>query len=311
MRHRALWAILVVAMVHTGLARAQSSEGDALALFRAAREFMARGDYSSACPLLERSEALDPGIGTEFNLARCYELMGRLASAQSVYLRVVTETHAAGESQREEAARGQLLALEPRLAHVILRVRLGSAEPGLELRLDGTVVDRTRWSTPIPIDPGAHDAGASAPGFIGFDAHFSVDQDGQAVEVQVPQLRPALQFAGASATVGAPSPAVSLTRGVPSRTWQRVAAWTTGGLALVSVGLGAFFGLRAIALSSEGAPHCNQNVCDPQGYARLTDSRWAGDASTVSFVVGGLLAATSIALLLTAPHTSGDAHSPR
>src|SRR5258708_4210863 len=129
-----------------GLAQAESPESEPQGLFRAARVAMARGDYASACPMLERSEALDPGIGTEFNLARCYELSGRLASAWAAYQRVAAETHAAGESQREEVARGVMLALEPRLPRVVLRVHRERLEPRLQLRIDGVALSRTRWS---------------------------------------------------------------------------------------------------------------------------------------------------------------------
>jgi hypothetical protein len=253
---------------------------------------MARGDYASACPLLERSEVLDPGIGTEFNLARCYELSGRLASAWAAYQRVVAVTHAAGESPREEVARGLMLALEPRLARVVLRVRRERLEPGLELRIDGVAVDRARWSIPIPIDPGSHLVEATAPAFEPFGAHVTVEREAQTIDVDVPSLLRQAQPAPASASPGSA---------------QRIAGVVVGGLGLVGVGLGTFFGLRATSLASQASPLCNASGCDPQGYAFRTDSRWAGDACTVSFVVGGALVATAIVLVLTAPHSSGGA----
>src|SRR4051794_22044859 len=75
------------------------------ALFRDARDLLARGEFEAACPKLEESQRLDPAPGTEFNLARCYELTGRLASAWGAYADVAAITHAAGQSEREAHAR--------------------------------------------------------------------------------------------------------------------------------------------------------------------------------------------------------------
>ena len=58
-------------------ARAASDEAAAEALFLDARARMAKGDYDGACPELEESQRLDPGMGTLFNLAVvCPELPG-------------------------------------------------------------------------------------------------------------------------------------------------------------------------------------------------------------------------------------------
>ena len=50
-------------------------------LFDEARRLMAEGKYAEACLELEQSQKLRSGIGTQFNLAECYEKTGRIASA--------------------------------------------------------------------------------------------------------------------------------------------------------------------------------------------------------------------------------------
>lgn len=51
----------------------------------AARGLVQKGDWAAACPKFEESERLDPGIGTLYHLADCYEHVGRLATAWGLF----------------------------------------------------------------------------------------------------------------------------------------------------------------------------------------------------------------------------------
>src|SRR5262245_22877251 len=53
------------------------------------------GKPAQALPFLEEAERLDPGMLSEFRLAECYEMLGRTASAYTLFLKVA------------EAARGE------------------------------------------------------------------------------------------------------------------------------------------------------------------------------------------------------------
>src|SRR6516165_8666630 len=82
--------------------QAAGDEAEARVLFFEARKLVAAGQYSSACPKFEESYRLDPGIGTNFNLADCYEHTGRIASAWARFLDVAASTRAAGQIEREK-----------------------------------------------------------------------------------------------------------------------------------------------------------------------------------------------------------------
>jgi serine/threonine-protein kinase len=279
--------------------RAQESRREAQALFESARELIGAGRYAEACPLLERSQALDPGIGTRFNLARCYELSGRLATAYSTYERAIAEMHAAGQTSREAVAQELLAVLEPRLAHLELAVRLDGMEPGFELLLDGVRVERTAWATAIPVDPGIHRVSASAPASQSWRTEFTVDHDAQNVHVDVPPLAPQL-------IVGPTSPLPPVAREAPSGRVrpQRTIALVLGALGLGGVGVGSYYGIRAISLNAQLGSACNGG-CDSPGAGSLAhDSRYAGDASTISFAIGGALLAAAAVLWITAPADS-------
>ena len=61
-------------------ARAEASLGDkaaAQSLFDEGRRLMGEAKYADACPKLAESQKLDPGVGTQFHLADCYEHLGQ------------------------------------------------------------------------------------------------------------------------------------------------------------------------------------------------------------------------------------------
>src|SRR4051794_35386626 len=97
--------VVALALV-AGRAHAEARDPVAAqALFDDARRLMAAGQTAEACPKFAESQRLDPGIGTAFNLADCYEKSGHVASAWALFLEVVSQARASGESDREAAAK--------------------------------------------------------------------------------------------------------------------------------------------------------------------------------------------------------------
>src|ERR1041384_3277172 len=92
---------------------ADTDEASARVLFVEARRLAAAGDYAGACPKFEDSFRLNPGIGTNFNLADCLDHAGRIASAWARSLDVAAATKLAGQPEREQVARQRAAALEP------------------------------------------------------------------------------------------------------------------------------------------------------------------------------------------------------
>jgi tetratricopeptide (TPR) repeat protein len=88
-----------------------ATEQRAKVLFDAARRLVKSGDYAQACPKFEQSMQLDDGIGTEFNLADCWEKIGRTGRARDLFLEVADAARATGEWDREQAARQRAAAL--------------------------------------------------------------------------------------------------------------------------------------------------------------------------------------------------------
>jgi hypothetical protein len=308
-----------VAVVLAALLVASSAAGEptsaervaARTLFDDGRAAMKVGDYATACPKLEESQRLDPGIGTLYNLGSCYEGQGRLASAWTTFLEVAEAAQHAHEPDREAAARARAATLEPRLPHLRVTVD-GPDHP--TLTLDGRPFAEGLLGTNVPIDPGGHDVGADAQGKKHWASHVQAQEAVTAV-VTVPLLEDAAVTAIPLAETPVVTPPVEQPVPWSPPPTARASSWRTpteivaGALGVAGIGVGSGLGVLAINKWTDAKnEHCIQNAASgqwtcPSGQA--TDS-WstansAGIASTASFIVGAALVATGAVLWFTRP----------
>ncbi|WP_434040744.1 MULTISPECIES: hypothetical protein [Sorangium] len=219
-------AMFLVALVGGGR-DARADTAAAQALFDAARQLMAQGKHADACPKLEESQRLDPGIGTQFNLATCYEQLGRTASAWSTFLEVAGAARAAGQVEREKVARQRATALEPRLVRLTITAP-ADAPADLQVKRDGALVGRAQWGIPVPVDPGKHTIEASAAGRAPFAKTVEATRAGASETVAIPPLPAgAPARAAAQPTTGATGAAQPTSGAAPPA--SGAARATTGG----------------------------------------------------------------------------------
>ena len=174
---RALLIFLLVAMPSTR-ASAQGSPADqalAQSLFDRGRELMAAKKYAEACDKFAESEKLDPSVGTELNLGLCYESQGKNAAAWAAYRAAGARARRDGRRDREQAARDRAAALEPKLSRLTLALAPGADVPGLEVRLDGTLLGRASWDVAAPVDPGSHIVEVRAPGYHSWASKLDIE----------------------------------------------------------------------------------------------------------------------------------------
>lgn len=277
-------------------AAAQQLFDDAMALVKS-------GKAAAACPKLEESQTLDPGMGTQFRLAECYEATGRLASAWAVFVEVADAAKQAGRADRERDATARAAVLRPRLPRLKLVVSAATAsDAGLELTRDGVPVGKALWGSALPLDPGAHVVTAKALGKASWTRTVAV-REGAVTELAV-----VLEEAPAApATLSAPVP-ITVQESAPppsNGSVRRTVGLVVGGVGLVGLGLGAGFGARAMSKQSDAKSHCAAgNHCDAEGLALEQSGVAAGNVSTVAFVLGGAALATGVVLFLTAPSSS-------
>jgi hypothetical protein len=264
-------------------------------MFQDARALVQKGDYAAACPLLEQSQKLDAAVGTQFNLADCYEHVGRTATAYAVFNDVARIARAAGKFERERSAKERAAALEPKLARVHLEVK--SAAPGLEIRIDDALVDKRSWTESFPIDPGAHRITASAPSHETWKLDLEAEPKSVA-EISVPELVDTTVHAPVAPATVAPPPEK------PSN--QRTIALVTGGVGAAGIVVGAISGLVALSSRSTGERECPSATyafhCPTEaGTSAWNSASTAGTVSTAAFIAGGVLIAGAAVLWFTAP----------
>jgi hypothetical protein len=279
-------ALAAIAITASALpARAGEQEKQAQALFVDGMKLMAKKQYAEACDKLARSQELDPGMGTQYRLAECYEKLGRLASAFDQYTAVADAAKAAGKPDREAVARKRAAGLEPRVAKLTIVLPPSvAALSGLTVARDGKPVDAKLYGTPIPVDPGDHVVTVNAPGKKTFEGKVWAEASSKlTVAVALEDVTPPPEE---------PPPPKSI---VPT-----IVLGAAGGLGVV---LGATFaGLRAGQAGSAHALHdkiaaaggnCvggggTMFAADCKALASATSKGDAfGTGSVVTFVVGG------------------------
>jgi len=171
----------------SALARAEgmTDADNARVLFKEARALVAEGKYAEACPKFEQSLKLDTGIGTKFNLADCYEHIGRTATAHTLFLEVASVARQAGQADREQAATARAKSLEPQLHTLTIDVK--GKQSGLTIQSNGVELLPSKWGTAQPVDPGTYEIRVTAPGKKPWTTKVEVPRSGDAT-LQVPEL---------------------------------------------------------------------------------------------------------------------------
>jgi hypothetical protein len=328
---------LCAAAVAPGSARAQATADQraaAQALFDDARKLMADKRYADACPKLEESQHLDPGVGTLLNLADCQVHTGKTATAWTNFLEAAYQAKAIGQTKRENTARARAAALEPKLSRItILAVLGGSAGgTGLTIKRDGEVVAASLVGTAVPVDPGEHVVSASAPGRQSWESKVTVHPDGQQVTISVPQLEevapapappPEVKPAPPPPEVKSPPPPEVIPPPPPSPppppppppessagSGPRAAGIVLTVLGAGGLGAGAAFAVLAkqkLDDSNSNGCSAQTNVCGGAGYGLRSTARTYGNVATGAIIGGGVFAAGGIALLIAAATIKGKA----
>jgi len=311
---------LMPARAHAQQAGA-AQKAAAESLFDDAIKAMKSGRYADACPKLEESERIDPGIGTLLYLGECYEKTGRTASAWATFREAASSAQAKGEAERARIATSRADRLQPGLSRLTILVAPESAQlNGLRVTRDNVAIEGSLFGVAIPVDPGRYHIVASADGYESFQTDLEVLANGDSKSLQIPALKPTLKPAAGGAVVSAaPTGAtgaspVALAPGAATvapasdsgpmnapHSGLRTAAYVAGALGIVGLGVGSYFGVRAISKNSDAESFCPRgDKCDDEAGVTLTNqAKNAAVAANITLAVGAAFVVTGVVLYLT------------
>ena len=255
LRRLAIVAAVFAASVPFSASAQTADETDrAEKLFAEAIALVKEGHYTDACPKFEESQHLDPGLGTQFNLALCFEKVGRLGSAWRSFVTVKRLAHESGKKGREEAALQKMEELRARVSHLVLT----APDADVTLKVDGQQVDREAWGF-YAVDPGDHTVEATAPTKKSWQAVVTVaaatDSAGTEVGVDVPPL-----------VATAQTHEVTVTKETSNA--KRTIGFAVGGVGIVGIAVAAVTGIAVLNDHAIAESRCTGGLppaCRDQG----------------------------------------------
>jgi hypothetical protein len=286
------WLLLAALAVSVGCPRAASADSGAAAesLFLDGRRLMEAARYAEACRRFEDSQRLDPAVGTALNLARCYALTQRTASAWTLYREAAALASVANQREREQAALAAAAALEPNLARLILKHE--HPQPGLSVELDGNSAPESLFSVATPVDPAEHEVVVSRKAKVLWRTKVQAIP-GQVVEVAIPGFAPE-QVAPAGETPplassrrqASTTPATDRDPGLTGlRRTAVIGLAATSALAVAYAALEALRARNAYQESEQGCDHLGR--CDVAGLQRREEAFDRARRADISLVVAG------------------------
>jgi tetratricopeptide (TPR) repeat protein len=300
---------LALAALPSGVAHAQSATDSATAesLFNEALTLLDRKKPAEACPKLEASQRLDPGVGTLLYLADCYQQMGRSASAWATF-REAAYMAKDRKDDREPMAIENARSLEPKLSYLTVEVTPPTGVV-LEIKRDGKPMADALWNTAIPVDPGSHTVEVSAPGKKPWSTTLKIAEGPRQESVVVPALEDA-----PAPLVSAPAstpPPVELDRSAGMST-QKTLGWVLLGVGSAGLITSGVLALLARGDNNDASAECRPDrvrLCNPEGVelgeSAQSKATWAG----VSAGIGLAALGAGVTVLIMAPSTGETAGS--
>jgi len=307
-------ACILLFAARAGAQAGASEKAAAEALFDQGVRLLKQNSFAEACPKLEESQRIDPAVGTLLYLAECYERSGRTASAWATFREAASLATHSGQADRAHIATSRAQDLEPKLSHLSVELAPDVASvPGVVVNRGTQRIEPSLYGTPLPVDPGEYIIEVTAPGYEAWSTPVKVEGGGGSATVRVPGLvkAPESKLPRAEAPVGVakaeprPVPAPPRERGL---TTQQALGLFTGAVGVVGVGIGSYFGVRAIGHNSDAETHCSKpGLCeDGTGVDLTKKARREANAANIAFAAGGLLLATGAVLYLTGAPSDSD-----
>lgn len=284
-------------LASTALAAPEPDNGasgleQAKAVYDQANARLEADDVPTALDLFRRSRTILPSVYNVQGEAYCLYRLGRYDEALEQY---------------EELERMYRAELSPDAAHALdqrlqeLRQRIGSiavvGPKGGVVFIDGRKRGMLPDDAPLRVVPGDHTVRVTVPGRAAFEKNVNV-KAGATLVVQV-EIEPAPKLERPTPASKAPE----RKRGVPAErplSVQRTLGWAALGVGVVGVGVGGYFGLRAISKKHESDDAIEGEDCFTACHDAWEEGQSAARVSNIAFGIGAVGLIGGTLLLVTA-----------
>jgi len=219
------------------------------------------------------------------------------------------------QADRARVAGSRAQDLEPKLSRLSVELAPDVARiTGVSVKRSGQRVEPSLYGTPLPSIRRVPDRGQRAR-LRDVEHTDQVEGGGASASVRVPALIKGSEPAAPQplrrndrSGAAKSAPLRPLPAADTSLTTQQTLGVVVGGLGVIGVGLGTYFGIRAISKNSDAEDQCpNAGLCNNERGLTLTDqAKKNASASNVAFAVGGVLVATGAVLYLTGGRGSSE-----
>ena len=277
------WVALVAALV-CGVASADDQKARADKLFEDGRRFLANKEYQLACTAFEESQKADPAIGTQLNIALCYEEWGHVAAAYHAFVEA-EKSATAKKDDRAKGARKKIDELAPKIPHLVVTIP-ADADPSAVFLFDGKETERDAFKDDMLVEVGHHDIEARVPGRP--PAKTSVELkagEHKALTLDVPKPEVKVQV------VAAP----------PRNSARLYGGIALGGAGVIAMTVAGFVALAARQDYNDAIVNCSDtNVCTNKADFNATnDARSRANQMTFVALGGAALAGVGVYLIFT------------
>jgi len=297
-----------------------SDKAAAEALFDRGVTLLRAKEYKEACAKLETSQRIEPAVGTLLYLGECYDRLGRTASAWATFREASSLAQSSGQADRAKVAAQRADKLEPDLAYLTVAVAPEARVSGLVVRRGGEVIKPDLYGVSIPADPGEIAIEVSAPGYESQSSTTTLSARDRRT-VTIPPLK-AVEGSTPPANEQKPEPELTTSpkrsTALPHETVTperpsshsntgHVVGVVIGGVGLVGVGFGSYFGVRAYQKNRDAKNlyRCSGDIClDSGGLSLTNDARDQARLSNIAFAAGGGLLALGIVIYAVSPGQS-------
>jgi tetratricopeptide (TPR) repeat protein len=305
---------LVIAAVLALSAPAFADKADEV--FKQAKKLMAEKKYAEACPKFEKSYQMDPGIGGQLNVGKCYEEWGKLGKAYRAYTDALKKAEESNDN-RAEKIKKLVAQLEPQVPRLVIHIPPDADTAGLQVAIDGVAVTLEDLANPQLVDPGPKQVEYALGSGARKTKIVPVERSGTSeITLDLPKTKakPEKQKPDHTEVVVVKppphhdEPEVADNRGHG----QRVAGLVIAGVGVAGMAVGSYLALSARSKYNDAlSAHCMEmtNACDAQGLTDTHDARSQANTATIIFAIGGAATAAGIVVYLVAPKAASSEHA--